>query len=137
MDPNVPHSFMTGVPFLGRGRQQPQEPALGRSRVLPATEEPRVGVARGFLPPDNTLPGCGVALPLSQTMFGRGRTLLSQRNVGVMAGRARGLLLPAPEPKVGLAREAILSGLEPPPGHTPGSEATALEPTKTPSTTEV
>lgn len=133
MDPNVPHSFMTGVPFLGRGRAQPpQEPALGRSRVLPATEEPRVGVARGFLPPDNTPPGCG-----SQTIFGRGRRLLSQPDVGVMAGRTRGLPLPAPEPKVGLARGAILSGLEPPPGHIPGSEATAIEPTKTPSTKEV
>lgn len=135
MDPNVPHSFMTGVPFLGRGRaQQPQELALGRSRVLPApTEEPRVGVARGFLPSDNTLPGRGVTLPVSQTMFGRGRGLVSQPDVGVIAGRARGLLLPAPEPKVHLARGAILSSL----GTARGSEATAQDPTKTLSTKEV
>lgn len=138
MDPNVPHSFMTGVPFVGRGRaQQPQEPALGHQRVLPATEEPRVGVARGFLPTDITSPGRGVALPVSQTMFGRGRGLVSQPDVGVMAGRARGLLSPAPEPTVGLARGAILSSMEPPLGHTPGSEATAQEPTKSPSRKEV
>lgn len=133
----MPRSFMNGVPSLGRGRsQQAQEQALGRSRAL-ATEEPRVGLARGLLPSVNTLPGRGVTLPVSQTMFGRSRGLLSQPDVGVMPGRARGLLLPVPEPKVGLARGAMLSSLEPPHGQTPGSEATAQEPTRTVSTKEV
>lgn len=129
MDPNVPRSFLTGVPFLGRGRaQQPQEPALGRGRVLPATEEPG-GPA--------TLPGRGLALPVSQTMFGRGRGLVSQPDVGVMAGFARGFLLPTPEPKVGLARGVILGSLEPPCEQTLGSKATAQEPSKNLSTKEV
>lgn len=137
MDPNV-LNLMNGVPLLGRGRsQQLQEQALWRSTVLPATEEPRVGQARGFLPSDNTLPGRGVTLPVSQTMFGQGRGLLSQPDVGVMAGCARGLLLPPPEPKVGLARGALLSSLEPPQGQTPRSEATAREPTNSLSTKEV
>lgn len=141
MDPNIPpnHSFMTGVPLLGRGRAlAPQELALGRSRVLPATEAPRVGLARGFLPSDNAPPGRGVTLPVSQPVFGRARGLLSQLDVREVAGRARGLLLPALEPKVGLARGTLLlTSLEPPRGQTPGSGATALKLTETPSTKEV
>lgn len=140
MDPNIPPklSFMTGVPLLGRGRAlQPQELALGRSRVLPATEAPRVGLARGFLPSDNTPPGRGVTLPVSQTVFGRARGLLSQLDVGEVSGRARGLLLPSLEPQVWLARGTLLTSLEPPRGQTPGSGATAQKPTATPSTKEV
>lgn len=140
MDPNEPpkQSFMRGVPCLGRGRAlPPQEPALGRSRVLPATEGPRVGVARGFPPFDNSPPGRGVTMAFPQTLFGRARGMMSQLDVRDVAGRARGLLLPVPEPKVGLARGTLLTSLELPRGLTPSTEAAAQKLTENLPTKEV
>uniref|UniRef100_A0A671ULA5 Piwi-like protein 2 n=1 Tax=Sparus aurata TaxID=8175 RepID=A0A671ULA5_SPAAU len=111
MDPNKPPdlSGMTGVPWLGRGRAlQPQEPAVGRSRGLPLfTEGPGLGRARGFLTLGDTPRGRGVGLPIAEPVVGLARGLLLKPEDGVFS-RARELLFQATEPKVGVARGAIL-----------------------------
>lgn len=140
MDPNVPPdlSGMTSVPWLGRGRAlQPQEPAVGRSSLLPPTEGPSIGRARGFVPLGDIPQGRGATLPEAQPSFGRGRGLLVQPDDGEVVGRARGLLPPAPEPKVGVARGAILTSLEAPHGQAPADEATGQHLTETPATKQV
>ncbi|XP_041642825.1 piwi-like protein 2 isoform X2 [Cheilinus undulatus] len=121
MDPKAPpdpHS-MTGVPFMGRGRGlQPEELAVGLGRgLLLSTEGPVAGRARGFLSPGDTPQGRGA--PVAGPMVGRARGLFLQLDNGGF-GRARGLLLPAVEPKVGVARGAILESqhLQPPPHET-------------------
>lgn len=120
MDPNQPPdlSGMTGVPWLGRGRLQPEELALGRSRGLPLTTEGSgVGRARGFSSPGDTLHGRGVTQPVTEPVVGRARGLLVQPDDGGV-GRARGLILLAPEPKAGVARGAILPSVDPQHGQT-------------------
>uniref|UniRef100_A0A671UFG7 Piwi-like protein 2 n=1 Tax=Sparus aurata TaxID=8175 RepID=A0A671UFG7_SPAAU len=122
MDPNKPPdlSGMTGVPWLGRGRAlQPQEPAVGRSRGLPLfTEGPGLGRARGFLTLGDTPRGRGVGLPIAEPVVGLARGLLLKPEDGVFS-RARELLFQATEPKVGVARGAILPSLEPQHRQTP------------------
>lgn len=140
MDPNVPPdlSGMTGVPWLGRGRAlQSQEPAVGPSSLLPPSEGPSIGRARGFPPLGDTPQGRGATLPEAQSAFGRARGLLVQPGDGEVVGRARGLLPPAPEPKVGVARGAILTSLEAPHGQAPAGEATGQRLTETPATNQV
>lgn len=122
MDPNKPPdlSGMTGVPWLGRGRAlQPQEPAVGRSRGLPLfTEGPGLGRARGFLTLGDTPRRRGVGLPIAEPVVGLARGLLLKPEDGVFS-RARELLFQATEPKVGVARGAILPSLEPQHRQTP------------------
>lgn len=140
MDPNVPPDFsgMTGVPWLGRGRAlHPQELAVGRSSLLPQTEGPSIGRARGFVPLGDTPVGRGATLPEAQPSFGRARGLLVQLDDGEVVGRARGLLPLAPEPQVGVARGAILTSLEAPHGQAPAGEATAQYLTETPEPKKV
>lgn len=140
MDPYVPPdlSGMTSVPCLGRGRSlHHQELAVGRSSLLPSTDGPSIGRARGFVPLGDTPLGRGVTLPEAQPSFGRARGLLVQPDDGEVVGRARGLLLPAPEPKVGVARGAILTSLEATHGQAPAGEATAQHLTETPATKQV
>ncbi|XP_034547334.1 piwi-like protein 2 [Notolabrus celidotus] len=119
MDPNVPPdlSSMTGVPFLGRGRgQQPEEPAVGRSRgMLLFAEGPGFGRARGFLSPGVTPQGRGVTLPVTGPVVGRARGMLLQPDDGGH-GRGRGLLFSADEPKAGGA--ILPQNPQPPPCET-------------------
>lgn len=140
MDPNVPPdlSAMTGVPWLGRGRAlHPQELAVGRSSLLSPAEGPSIGRARGFPPLGDTPQGRGATLPEAQPSFGKAGGLLVQPDDGERVGRARGLLPPAPEPKVGVARGAILTSLEVPHGQAPAGEATGQRLTETPATKQV
>lgn len=131
-------SGMTGVPWPGRGRAlQPQEPAVGRSSLLPPTEGPSIGRARGFPPLGDTPQGRGATLPEAQAAFGRARGLLAQSDDGEVAGRARGLLPPAPEPQVGVARGAILTSLEAPHDQAPAGEAAGQRLTETPAPKQV
>uniref|UniRef100_A0A8C4HI83 Piwi-like protein 2 n=1 Tax=Dicentrarchus labrax TaxID=13489 RepID=A0A8C4HI83_DICLA len=141
MDPKTPPdlSGMTGVPWLGRGRVlQPQELAVGRSRgLLLSTEGPGVGRARGFPTPGDTPQGRGVSLPITEPVLGRARGLLLQPDDGGV-GRARALLFPEPEPKVGVARGAILPSLEPQRRHKPPCETMTRDlPEETSATKEV
>lgn len=120
MDPNQSPdlSGMTGVPWLGRGRLQPEELALGRSRGLPLTTEGSgIGRARGFPIPGDTLYGRGVTLPVTEPVVGRARGLLVQPDDGGV-GRARGLFLLTSGPKVGVSRGAILPSVDPQHGQT-------------------
>lgn len=140
MDPNVPPdlSGMTSVPWLGRGRAlHPQELAGGHSSLLPPTEGPSIGRARGFPPRGDTPQGRGATLPEAQSSFGQARGLLVQPDVGEVVSRARGLLPPAPKPTVGVARGAILTSLEVPHGQAPAHEATGQHLTETPATKQV
>lgn len=115
MDPNKQQADLSGVPglpWLGRGRGlRPREPAVGRSRgLLLLSEGLGVGRARGF-PTTGDIPlGRGVTVPPTEP--GRGRGLFLQPE-GEGFGRARRPLLPAAEPKVGVARGALLPSLEP------------------------
>lgn len=125
MDPKRPPdlSGMTGVPLLGRGRRQPEEMAVGRSRgLLLSTEGPGIGQARGFPISGDFPQGRGVPLPASELMVGRARGLLVHPDDGAV-GRARGLFFPAAEPKVGVARGALL----PQHGQTPPCKMTTQE----------
>uniref|UniRef100_A0A669C115 Piwi-like protein 2 n=1 Tax=Oreochromis niloticus TaxID=8128 RepID=A0A669C115_ORENI len=111
-----------GAHWLGQGRGlQLGESAVGRSRgLLLSTEEPAVGRGRAFPTfSDNSL-GLSGALPITEPVVGRGRALLAQQDIVV--GRARGLLVPAVESKVGVARSAGVPRLEPQEGPTPPSE---------------
>ncbi len=130
MDPNKPPdlSSMTGVPWLGRRRgPQPEEPAVGRSRgLLLSAEGPGLGRARGFPAPGDAPQGRGVTLPFTEPAVGRGRGLLLRPDDGGV-GRARGLLFPAAEPKVEVARGAVLPRLEPQHAQTPPCEATTRD----------
>uniref|UniRef100_A0A3Q0SIW0 Piwi-like protein 2 n=1 Tax=Amphilophus citrinellus TaxID=61819 RepID=A0A3Q0SIW0_AMPCI len=128
MDPRKPPDLpeRMGVHWLGRGRgSQLGELAVGRSRgLLVSTEQPAVGRARGFPTSADNSMGQNVALPITEPVVGRARGLLVQPDVGV--GRARGLLVPAAEPKVGVARGAGIPRLAPQQGPTPSSETPAL-----------
>ncbi|KAK2837637.1 hypothetical protein Q5P01_014849 [Channa striata] len=110
MDPHqLPdRSGVTDFPWVGRGQQQSEKLAVGRSRGLPLyTEGPGVGRARGFLSAGDFPQGRGANLPITECLVGRGRGLLVHPDVeGV--GRGRGLLFLAPEQKVGVARGAVL-----------------------------
>lgn len=134
MEPNTPPDL--SIPWLGRGRAlQPQEPAVGRSRLLPlSTEGQGIGRARGFPTPGETPLGRGLTPPIVQPVFGRARGLLVQPDDGGV-GQARGLL-PAAEPKVGLARGAILTSLEAQHGQTPPCETTTQQLTEETTTTK-
>ncbi|KAG8011711.1 Piwi-like protein 2 [Nibea albiflora] len=109
---------------MGRGRAlQPQEPAAGCSRGLPLSAEwPGVGRARSFLTPGDTLQECGVTPPITQPAVGRGRGVLLQPDDDGGVGQARGLLFAAGDPKVGIARGAVLPSLELQRGQTPPCE---------------
>uniref|UniRef100_A0A3B4F238 Piwi-like protein 2 n=1 Tax=Pundamilia nyererei TaxID=303518 RepID=A0A3B4F238_9CICH len=124
MDPGKPPDLTEkmGAHWLGRGRGlQLGESAVGRGRgLLLSTEEPVVGRGRAFPTfSDNSL-GLSGAVPITEPVVGRGRALLAQQDIVV--GRARGLLVPAVESKVGVARSAGVLRLEPQEGPTPPSE---------------
>ncbi|XP_069562718.1 piwi-like protein 2 [Brachyistius frenatus] len=104
-----------GARWLGRGRVlQPEALAVGRSRgLLLSTEGPGFGRARGFPTPGDNQQGQGGTLPFTELVIGRSRGLLVQPQTAQGAGRARGLLFPAAEPKVGVARGPTLPQLEP------------------------
>ncbi|XP_059192376.1 piwi-like protein 2 isoform X2 [Centropristis striata] len=127
MDPKKPSDISStpGVPWLGRGiGLQSQEPAVGRGRgLLLSAEGPSLGRARGIPIPGDTPQGRGVTLPIAEPVVGRARGLLLQPDYGGI-GRARGLLFPAAEPKVGVARGAVLPSLEQHHGQTPPCETT-------------
>ncbi|XP_030594224.1 piwi-like protein 2 isoform X1 [Archocentrus centrarchus] len=128
MDPRKPSHLpeRMGVHCLGRGRgSQLGELAVGRSGgLLVSIEQPAVGRARGFPTSADNSMGQSVALPITEPVVGRARGLLVQPDVGV--GRARGLLVPAAEPKLGVARGAGIPRLAPQQGPTPSSETPAL-----------
>uniref|UniRef100_A0A3Q2VIP6 Piwi-like protein 2 n=1 Tax=Haplochromis burtoni TaxID=8153 RepID=A0A3Q2VIP6_HAPBU len=124
MDPGKPPDLTEkmGAHWLGRGRGlQLGESAVGRGRgLLLSTEEPVVGRGRAFPTfSDNSL-GLSGAVPITEPVVGRGRALLAQQDIVV--GRARGLLVPAVESKVGVARSAGVLRLDPQEGPTPPSE---------------
>lgn len=124
MDPGKPPDLTEkmGAHWLGRGRGlQLGESAVGRGRgLLLSTEEPVVGRGRAFPTfSDNSL-GLSGAVPITEPVVGRGRALLAQQDIVV--GRARGLLVPAVESKVGVARSAGILRLDPQEGRTPPSE---------------
>uniref|UniRef100_A0AAX7U5W5 Piwi-like protein 2 n=1 Tax=Astatotilapia calliptera TaxID=8154 RepID=A0AAX7U5W5_ASTCA len=124
MDPGKPPDLTEkmGAHWLGRGRGlQLGESAVGRGRgLLLSTEEPVVGRGRAFPTfSDNSL-GLSGAVPITEPVVGRGRALLAQQDIVV--GRARGLLVPAVESKVGVARSAGVLRLDPQEGRTPPSE---------------
>ncbi|XP_035770086.1 piwi-like protein 2 [Neolamprologus brichardi] len=130
MDPGKPPDLTEkmGAHWLGRGRGlQLGESAVGRGRgLLLSTEEPAVGRGRAFPTfSDNSL-GLSGAVPITEPVVGRGRALLAQQDIVV--GRARGLLIPAVESKVGVARSAGVLRLEPQEGPTPPSETTMPAP---------
>uniref|UniRef100_A0A3Q0SUA5 Piwi-like RNA-mediated gene silencing 2 n=1 Tax=Amphilophus citrinellus TaxID=61819 RepID=A0A3Q0SUA5_AMPCI len=128
MDPRKPPDLpeRMGVHWLGRGRgSQLGELAVGRSRgLLVSTEQPAVGRARGFPTSADNSMGQNVALPITEPVVGRARGLLVQPDVGV--GRARGLLVPAAEPKVGVARGAGIPRLIGKPPHVTGSTLVSM-----------
>ncbi|KAM3867725.1 piwi-like protein 2 [Diretmus argenteus] len=153
MDPNKPPGLpgVTGMPWLqqlGRGRGfQPEVPAVGRGRGLQySTEGLGIGRARGFTTPGDTPLvqfGRGATFPMSEPLTGFARGLpVPPDNGGLgragVLGRARGLLLSAAaDPWAGVARGAILPGLEPQHRQTPPCETMIQDPKEeTPSLTE-
>nr|AID66627.1 Piwil2 [Monopterus albus] len=123
-------SGMTGVPWMGRGRQQPEKLAIGRSRgLLLSTEVLSTGRARGFPTPGDIPQGQGVTLPPTERVLGRTRGLPVEPDDGGV-GQARGLFLPVAQPKLGIARGAALPNPEPPYGQTSLCETTARDPTQ-------
>lgn len=110
MDSNTPPDLirMAGVPPLGRGRaMQPLQVLAGHGRglALPA-EALGVRQARIFPSSCDTPQGRGETLPVTQPVHGRAQGLT------VQSGQARDDLS-APEAKVGVARGAMFSSLEP------------------------
>ncbi|XP_077377407.1 piwi-like protein 2 isoform X1 [Festucalex cinctus] len=94
MDPNMPpaSSDLAGIPWRGRSRGL----AVGRGQGF-------------FVPPANIQQGQGSSIPSNDPLAGRARGLQSD-NRGL--GRARGWLFPSAEPRVGIARGAVLAVTE-------------------------
>lgn len=123
---------MTNIPQLGRGRgMQPLSDLAGHGRGLAqSTEVQGIGQTRTFSGFGDAPSGRGETLEVTQPAFGRAQGLMAQ------SGLARRLVLSTPEVKVGVARGAIFTSLEPEQQPGPQSDPMTQQVTEETATTK-